>query len=132
MKRTTVFLIIAMLCYGLIGCAPATQAPTAAPAQPTAAPAQPTAAPAQPTTAPSQPTAAPAQPTAAPTSAPTKPAAASGTPFVVAVVGPMTGGGAQQGQYAMTGAQIAADEINADGGINGQHIKYRRANPPEI
>ena len=119
MKRSIVFLVIATLCYGLIGCAPATQAPTAAPAQPTTAPAQPTAVPAQPTSAPVQATSAPAQPTAAPT----QPAAASGTPFVVAVVGPMTGGGAQQGQYAMTGAQIAADEINAAGGINGQPIK---------
>jgi branched-chain amino acid transport system substrate-binding protein len=35
----------------------------------------------------------------------------------------MTGDGAQQGQYAMIGAQIAADEINAAGGINGQQIK---------
>jgi branched-chain amino acid transport system substrate-binding protein len=35
----------------------------------------------------------------------------------------MTGDGAQQGQYAMIGAEAARDEINAAGGINGQPIK---------
>jgi len=96
MKKNVVFLIVAALSLVIAGC------------QPAATPAPP------PTVVPAQPTAAPAQPTAA---------AASGTPFVVAVVGPMTGGGAQQGQYAMTGAQIAVDQINAAGGINGQPVK---------
>ncbi len=35
----------------------------------------------------------------------------------------MTGGGAQQGQYAMIGAEIAREEINAMGGINGRPIE---------
>ncbi len=41
--------------------------------------------------------------------------AASGT-FKIGGIGPMTGGAAQYGMAAMTGAQIAVDEINALGG----------------
>lgn len=66
---------------------------------------------------------------AAPTEAPTEEAtapveenaggentgAASGT-FKLGGIGPMTGGAAQYGMAAMTGAQIAVDEINALGG----------------
>ena len=67
--------------------------------------------------------------TVAPTEAPTEEAtapveenaggentgAASGT-FKIGGIGPMTGGAAQYGMAAMTGAQIAVDEINALGG----------------
>ncbi len=44
-------------------------------------------------------------------------------PIKIAIAGPMTGGGAQQGQYAMIGAEIAVDEIEAAGGILGHPIE---------
>ena len=39
-------------------------------------------------------------------------------------IGPLTGGNAIYGQAAMNGAQIAIDEINAAGGINGYQIEF--------
>lgn len=39
-------------------------------------------------------------------------------------IGPLTGGNAVYGQAAMNGAQIAIDEINAAGGINGMTIEF--------
>lgn len=39
-------------------------------------------------------------------------------------IGPLTGGNAIYGQAAMNGAQIAIDEINAAGGINGYQIVF--------
>lgn len=39
-------------------------------------------------------------------------------------IGPLTGGNAVYGQAAMNGAQIAIDEINAAGGINGMMIEF--------
>ncbi len=44
--------------------------------------------------------------------------------FVIGGIGPMTGGAALYGLAAMNGAQIAVDEINAAGGINGYQIKF--------
>lgn len=49
--------------------------------------------------------------------------AAADDTFKIAVAGPMTGDGAQQGQYAMIGAEFARDEINAEGGIDGKMIE---------
>ena len=46
-----------------------------------------------------------------------------GEPIKLAVVGPMTGDAAQQGLYAMTGAEIALEEINAAGGIDGHPVE---------
>ena len=40
-------------------------------------------------------------------------------------IGPTTGGAAIYGQAVMNGAQIAVDEINAAGGINGIQIDYK-------
>ena len=40
-------------------------------------------------------------------------------------IGPITGGGAIYGLAVKNGAQIAVDEINAAGGINGYQIEYK-------
>src|SRR5699024_3091949 len=40
-------------------------------------------------------------------------------------IGPISGGTAIYGQAVMNGAQIAVDEINAAGGINGMTIDYQ-------
>ena len=41
-----------------------------------------------------------------------------------AVVGPMTGDGAAMGIHERNGVQIAVDEINKSGGINGKMLKF--------
>ena len=45
--------------------------------------------------------------------------------FYIGGIGPITGGAAVYGQHVMNAAQIAVDEINAAGGINGYMIEYR-------
>ena len=45
--------------------------------------------------------------------------AASGEVFKIGGIGPVTGAAAVYGLAVKNGAQIAVDEINADGGING-------------
>lgn len=45
--------------------------------------------------------------------------------FYIGGIGPITGGAAVYGQHVMNAAQIAVDEINAAGGINGALIEYR-------
>ena len=40
----------------------------------------------------------------------------------IAVAGPMTGENAQYGQFMKQAAQLAVDEINAAGGINGKTL----------
>ncbi len=42
----------------------------------------------------------------------------------IGAIGPLTGGAAIYGQNAINGAQIAVDEINAAGGINGVQVEY--------
>ena len=41
-----------------------------------------------------------------------------------AVVGPMTGDGAAMGIHERNGAQLAVDEINAAGGVNGKMLEF--------
>lgn len=43
----------------------------------------------------------------------------------IGVIGPLTGGAAQYGLGVANAAQIAVDEINEAGGINGYQIEYR-------
>ncbi len=43
--------------------------------------------------------------------------------IVIGVSGPLTGGAAQYGIAVVNAAQLAVDEINAAGGINGVHLK---------
>ena len=51
-------------------------------------------------------------------------AAADGAAFKIGGIGPTTGAAAIYGTAVMNGAQIAVDEINAAGGINGYQIDY--------
>lgn len=50
---------------------------------------------------------------------------ADGAAFKIGSIGPTTGGAAIYGLAVMNGAQIAVDEINAAGGINGYPIEYK-------
>ena len=47
------------------------------------------------------------------------------TTFKIGGIGPLTGGAAIYGVAVRNGAQIAVDEINAAGGINGVQIEFR-------
>ncbi len=51
--------------------------------------------------------------------------AADGTVFKIGSIGPTTGDAAIYGQAVMNAAQIAADEINAAGGVNGYQIEFK-------
>ncbi len=51
--------------------------------------------------------------------------AAAGTVFKIGGIGPITGDAAIYGSDVMNSAQIAVDEINAAGGINGYQIEYK-------
>ena len=44
--------------------------------------------------------------------------------FVIGGSGPLTGGAAIYGMAVKNGGQIAVDEINAAGGINGHKVKW--------
>lgn len=50
--------------------------------------------------------------------------ASSGKVFKIGGIGPVTGAAAVYGLAVKNGAQIAVDEINADGGINGYQIEF--------
>ena len=50
--------------------------------------------------------------------------AASGEVFKIGGIGPVTGAAAVYGLAVKNSAQIAVDEINADGGINGYQIEF--------
>ena len=49
---------------------------------------------------------------------------AEGAAFYFGAVGPLTGENAIYGNAVMNGAQIAVDEINAAGGINGYQVEF--------
>ena len=55
--------------------------------------------------------------------APAEPAASDGAVFKIGGIGPTTGGASAYGIAVQRGAQIAVDEINAAGGINGAQIE---------
>lgn len=57
------------------------------------------------------------------TAAPVSVFAEEGETFKIGVIGPMTGDNAQYGTNVYNAAVIAADEINAAGGINGYQIE---------
>ncbi len=50
---------------------------------------------------------------------------ATGGVIKIGGIGPITGGAAVYGIATMNGAQIAVDEINAAGGINGKQIEFK-------
>ncbi|MBR3869317.1 MAG: ABC transporter substrate-binding protein [Clostridia bacterium] len=47
----------------------------------------------------------------------------SASEIVIGVSGPLTGGAAQYGNAVVNAAQLAVDEINAAGGVNGTNLK---------
>ena len=51
--------------------------------------------------------------------------AASGSVFKIGGIGPTTGGAAVYGLAVQHGAEIAVEEINAAGGINGYQIEFK-------
>lgn len=53
--------------------------------------------------------------------------ASSSDTFKIGGIGPITGGAAVYGQAVMNGAQIAVEEINAAGGINGYQVEFNFA-----
>lgn len=67
---------------------------------------------------------APAASTQAPADAGNKAPAEVGS-FYFGGVGPITGDNAIYGQAVMNGCQIAVDEINAAGGVNGAQIEFK-------
>ena len=50
---------------------------------------------------------------------------ASADTFKIGGIGPVTGGAAAYGTAVKNAIQLAVDEINADGGINGKQIEYK-------
>lgn len=50
---------------------------------------------------------------------------ADGETWKIGTMGPITGGGAIYGLAVKNGAEIAVDEINAAGGINGYQVEYK-------
>ena len=50
--------------------------------------------------------------------------ASNGSVFKIGGIGPITGGAAVYGQAVMNASQMAADDINAAGGINGYQIEF--------
>lgn len=103
----------------LFGCsAPAPATPTAAPAKPTSAPASAQASPAAVAPSPSIAVPSPGVPAAKP---------ASGEPIKIGWIGALSGTNAVLGKWDTYGIELAFDEVNARGGINGrplQLIKY--------
>lgn len=55
----------------------------------------------------------------------TESTAAAGTVFKIGGIGPVTGGAAVYGLAVQNGAQIAIDEINAAGGVNGYQLEFK-------
>ena len=53
-------------------------------------------------------------------------ASADGAVFKIGATGPTTGGAALYGTAVVNGAQIAVDEINENGGINGYQVEYNK------
>ncbi|MGN0374957.1 MAG: ABC transporter substrate-binding protein [Butyrivibrio sp.] len=55
----------------------------------------------------------------------TKQSGSKADKFYIGGIGPVTGGAAVYGNAVKNGAQIAVDEINAAGGINGYEIEFK-------
>ena len=54
------------------------------------------------------------------------------TVFKIGGIGPLTGGAASYGDAVNKGAQIAVEEINANGGINGYQIEFKMADDEHL
>lgn len=55
--------------------------------------------------------------------APAADGGASTGPIKIGYFGPLTGGTAQAGQAALNGAQIAVNQLNAEGGVLGREVE---------
>ncbi len=55
---------------------------------------------------------------------------ANNTEYIIGVSGPLTGGAAMYGQAVVNSAQLAIDEINAAGGLNG--IKFKLVSTDDV
>ena len=102
--------LAALLALALAAIACGGGAQPAAPAQPAAQPAQPAAPAAE-------------QPTQAMAEQPTQAMTASDEPFRIGVMESLTGPGETYGNVAVQAKQMAVDEINAAGGINGRMLE---------
>ena len=65
--------------------------------------------------------------TAAAAEGTTTAAGSSDLTWKIGAQGPLTGGAAIYGKSVINGAQVAIDEINAAGGINGYQVEYKTA-----
>lgn len=114
-KWTLALATVMVLAAVLAACAPAT-APTPTPTKPPAP--APTVAP---KAAEATPTAVPKPPAATPTSAvPTKP---TGKPIKIGSMQPLAGGLAVAGKQAQIGYELAAEDLNKAGGVNGSPVE---------
>ena len=66
-----------------------------------------------------------AAPAAQPTAASAQSGATSGEPILIGVSGPLTGQNAQYGAQWKKGFDLALDEINGAGGVNGRPLQYQ-------
>lgn len=104
MRITGTLALIALVALAACGAAPQAGAPTQVPAQPATAAAEVV-----------QPTAIPAVPADQ---------VAAGEPILIGVSGPLTGQNAQYGAQWKKGFDLALDQINSSGGINGRPLQY--------
>ena len=117
MKKAISFVLTAVMCAGLLAGCGGTTAGTDSSAAPESA-----AAPASTEAAEDAEAEAPAESTAA----------ATGAAFKLGGTAPLTGSAAIYGNAVMNGAQIAVDEINAEGGAIQFELKYEDdENDPE-
>jgi branched-chain amino acid transport system substrate-binding protein len=64
-------------------------------------------------------------PSALPSSAGGSATPATGTPFIIGIITPLTGEVAIDGELTKKGIDLAVEEINASGGVNGRPIEVR-------
>ena len=121
--------LIVVLVTLLAGCAAPTPTaqPTSVPPTTAAAAAVPASAATSTTAATTAATSAPAAADATATTAPTTAAtvASTGDPIVLGVSGPLTGPNAQYGAQWKKGFDLALDEINGAGGVQGRKLVYQ-------
>ena len=129
----TVFVLLTLVASACTSTATPTPAPKAEPTKPAAAP---TTAPAAPKTeAPKAEAPKPAAEAPKPAAAPAAAAKPAGKAIKFGELEPMTGGLAVGGKMAAVAVQLAAEEINKTGGINGSPVEVvtldTRADPKE-
>jgi branched-chain amino acid transport system substrate-binding protein len=126
-RRSALLSLISAIAILVAACSQPTAAPAGGATSAAVAPATAVSAPttvAAPTTAAAPATTAEAAPATAAEAAPATAAAApAGEPILVGVSTPLTGDNASTGAESMNGAKLAADQINAKGGVLGRPIQ---------